>query len=449
MDKDSAYTVAASKVPMLKPDVIENDNAPLITQVVEGVETIIAPATAEKRHKEDVKSLLQAIEQRLGGNAATKKTQRNFLKQQYKNFTASSSEDLQQIHPHDLEKMDLRWQVAMLTMRARRFLKNTGRKFSLNGNDTIGFDKSKVECYNCHKRGHFAMECRAPRSQDTKHKESTRRIVPMETPALAALVSCDGFGGYDWSDQTEDGPTNFSLIAYSCTSSNYEVSTDLNYSSSCLENVKILKEQNEQLLKDLRTSKINAITYKIEEFVNEPILSEPIVKKPVVETSEPKASADKLKDVRKNFGPLLIKDWISDSEDEAESKSKIEKETVKPSFANINFVKSKEQIMKKLMKDMLPLEVTLKEGKSQREVDKDPRQESKCKDPEKGDNVNSTNNVNAAETNRVNTVGANTNNELPFDLEMPALEDISTFNFSSDHEDDVEEADMNNMDTTI
>nr|GEU92396.1 retrovirus-related Pol polyprotein from transposon TNT 1-94 [Tanacetum cinerariifolium] len=50
---------------------------------------------------------------------------------------------------------------------------------------------------------------------------------------------------------------------------------------------------------------------------------------------------------------------------------------------------------------------------------------------------------------RVNAVGANINNELSFDLEMPALEDINTFNFSSDYEDDDEEADMNNMDTTI
>nr|GEW60610.1 hypothetical protein [Tanacetum cinerariifolium] len=67
----------------------------------------------------------------------------------------------------------------------------------------------------------------------------------------------------------------------------------------------------------------------------------------------------------------------------------------------------------------------------------------------KEDNVNNTNNVNVVGTNRVNVVGANTNNELSFDPEMPALEDISTFNFSSDHEDDDEKADINNMDTTI
>nr|GEV39886.1 hypothetical protein [Tanacetum cinerariifolium] len=103
----------------------------------------------------------------------------------------------QQIHPDDLEEMDLRWQMAMLTMRARRFLKNAGRKFSMNCNKTIGFEKSKVECYNFHKMGHFTRECRAPKSQDTKHKESTRRTMPVETPASSALVSCDRLGGYD------------------------------------------------------------------------------------------------------------------------------------------------------------------------------------------------------------------------------------------------------------
>nr|GEW73307.1 putative ribonuclease H-like domain-containing protein [Tanacetum cinerariifolium] len=118
--------------------------------------------------------------------------------------------------------MDLRWQIAMLTMRARRFLKNTRRKFSMNGNETIGFDKSMMMCYNCLKRGHFTMECRAPRNQENKNRESTRRNVTVETHASSALVSCGGLGGYDWSDQAEDGPTNFALIAYSSTSSNSE-----------------------------------------------------------------------------------------------------------------------------------------------------------------------------------------------------------------------------------
>ncbi|GKA85674.1 ribonuclease H-like domain-containing protein, partial [Tanacetum coccineum] len=143
------------------------------------------------------------------------------------------NEDLQQINHDDLEEIDFRWQMAMLTMRARRFLKNTRRKLTVNGNETIGFDKSK----------------------------NTRRVVAVETTTSNALVSCDG-SGYDWSDQAEEGPTNFAFMAYSSISSNSKVFTDSNCSLSCLENIKILKEQNEQLLKDLRASKLNAITYK-------------------------------------------------------------------------------------------------------------------------------------------------------------------------------------------
>nr|GFB95424.1 ribonuclease H-like domain-containing protein [Tanacetum cinerariifolium] len=63
----------------------------------------------------------------------------------------------------DLEEMDLRWQMAMLTMRARRFLQKMGRNLRANGPTSMGFDMSKVECYSCHMKGHFARECRSPK----------------------------------------------------------------------------------------------------------------------------------------------------------------------------------------------------------------------------------------------------------------------------------------------
>ncbi|GJU32258.1 putative ribonuclease H-like domain-containing protein [Tanacetum coccineum] len=72
--------------------------------------------------------------------------------------TAHTQDDLEQIHPDDLEEMELKWEMAMLTIRARRFIKRTGRNLDING-QRIGFDRSKVECYNCHKNGHFAREC--------------------------------------------------------------------------------------------------------------------------------------------------------------------------------------------------------------------------------------------------------------------------------------------------
>ncbi|GJT20852.1 ribonuclease H-like domain-containing protein [Tanacetum coccineum] len=90
--------------------------------------------------------------------------------------------------------------LALKLMLARRFLKNTGRKVTINGNKTIGFDKSKVKCYNCHKRGHFSRECRVLRNQDNLNRESSRRSMPVETSTSNALISCDSLGGYDWSD---------------------------------------------------------------------------------------------------------------------------------------------------------------------------------------------------------------------------------------------------------
>nr|GEY24695.1 hypothetical protein [Tanacetum cinerariifolium] len=91
-----------------------------------------------------------------------------------------------------------------------------------------------------------------------------------------------------------------------------------------------------------------------------------------------------------------------------------------------------------------------------KKVDEDPRKENECNDQEKEDNVNNTNNVNTVSstvnttgTNGVNVVGENISIKLQFNLNMPALEDVSTFDFLRDDEDDGVVADMNNLDTTI
>ncbi|GJZ47331.1 ribonuclease H-like domain-containing protein [Tanacetum coccineum] len=170
---------------------------------------------------------------------------------QVNDANSTNIDNLSDVVIYDMEEMDLRWKMAMLTMRERRSLKNTGRKLTVNGNETIGFDKSKVECYNCHKRGHFARECRALRNQDNKNKESSRRSAPIEISTSTALVSCDGLGGYDWSDQAEEGP-NYALMAFLSSSPDSEVSNDSICSKSCLETIKLLKSQNDQLLKDLK-----------------------------------------------------------------------------------------------------------------------------------------------------------------------------------------------------
>nr|GEV43632.1 hypothetical protein [Tanacetum cinerariifolium] len=101
------------------------------------------------------------------------------------------NEDLKQIDVDDLKEMDIRWQMAMLTMRAKRFLQKIGRNLGANGPTSIGFDMSKVECYNCHRKGHFARECRSLKdSRRNDVAEPQRRTVPVFTHAM---FDCDDY----------------------------------------------------------------------------------------------------------------------------------------------------------------------------------------------------------------------------------------------------------------
>ncbi|GJS36358.1 hypothetical protein Tco_0534740 [Tanacetum coccineum] len=129
-----------------------------------------------------------------------------------------SREDLEQIDPDDLEEMDLQWEMAMLTIRARRFIKRTSRQLDVNG-QIVGFDRSIVECYNFHKYGYFSRECRALRNQENRGKENSKRTVTIESSTENALVAQDRIGG---SDSEVDSCSKTCVKAYATLKEQYD-----------------------------------------------------------------------------------------------------------------------------------------------------------------------------------------------------------------------------------
>ncbi|KAJ9536395.1 hypothetical protein OSB04_un000430 [Centaurea solstitialis] len=200
------------------------------------------------------------------------------------------NEDLDQIHADDLEEMDLKWQMAMITVRVNRFMRRTGRRnFGMRKDDRLGFDKSKVECYKCHGLGHFARECRGSynnqqqnqqnqqqnplqhnqqqfgqqqqnqnmHNQQQHHFSSNRANNNNRNPnsgSSQALVSQEG-AGFDWSDQAEDQVQNQAFMAEIKEEPISEIPQEVKSklcSSSCLETVRKYRDHNQVMCDSIK-----------------------------------------------------------------------------------------------------------------------------------------------------------------------------------------------------
>ncbi|GJU11171.1 retrovirus-related pol polyprotein from transposon TNT 1-94 [Tanacetum coccineum] len=468
MDQDSAHMVAASKVPMLKLgefelwrmrieqyiqmidyalwEQYENFTAPsleMLDQIFDRLQKLRNKAELKTMSMDDLYNNLKVYEPEVKGMSSSSSSTQNMAFVSSSNNNTSSSneavnaahgvttavifsffasqsnspqllhENLQQIHPDNIEEIDLKWQMAMLTMRARRFLKNTGGKLTVNGNATIGFDKSKVECYNFHKRGHFAKD----------------------------FGVCDGLGGYDWSDQAEEGP-NYALMAYSSLSFDSWVSNDSNCSKSCMETVKLLKSQNDQLLRDLEKSSLMVL----DKFENASKSLDKLIECQIVDNCKKGLGYEKYNAVPPsytgNFMPPTP-DLSFTSLDEFVNEHVVE---------NNKAMSSEEE-----PKNMVPRSATNKAGLGTKASD-NAGQTRKETEPVKNyillplwtaDPLFFQNPKSSQDDRSKPLIDDEKKVDEDLRKDSESLEDYSIFDYSNNDEDDGVEADMNNLDTTI
>ncbi|GJW86078.1 putative ribonuclease H-like domain-containing protein [Tanacetum coccineum] len=287
---------------------------------------------------------------------------------------------------HDVPAARSKGQAFSLTYADDTFLKKTRRNLNFNDKETVGFDKTKVECYNCHMRGHFARECRAPRNYGKRNGDSPRRIVPVETPTNALVVQ-DGIGGYDWSFQAEEGITNFCSngldTSQGSSSSSSSDSKDVQVKDI---SIKDLKNQLEEALKEkddlkLKLEKFEESSKNLTILINSQIsakdkaglgydsqmnesevvhsvfnsresdiedslvndrfkIGESVPRNKSTASKSSKDSLEQPKDVRPSAP--IIEEWEFDSDDDCVFRPKPNQ--TKPKLTKINFVKSNENV---------------------------------------------------------------------------------------------------------
>ncbi|GJT49842.1 putative ribonuclease H-like domain-containing protein [Tanacetum coccineum] len=235
---------------------------------------------------------------------------------------AIHNEDLEQIDTDDLEEMDLKWQVAMLTIRVKRFIKKTGRTLNFNGIETVGFDKTKVECYDYHRR--------------------------VETPTNA-LVITDKMG-YDWSYQAKEGPIDFTLMAHSSSGSSSSSSSDTENEAVYKEDIVFLNAKDKTSLgydSQMNESEVvhSVFNSRESDVDNSPVndrfkIGEWFYAVPHPYTGNYMLSRPDLSFVGLDDYVYKTKDTDSDNDSVFRPKSDL----TKPKFTKINFVKSGENV---------------------------------------------------------------------------------------------------------
>ncbi|GJW63740.1 ribonuclease H-like domain-containing protein [Tanacetum coccineum] len=199
--------------------------------------------------------------------------------------TTDNTASLKKIHEVDLEEMDLKWLLALLSIKARKFYQRTRKKIIINGSDTASYDKTKVECFNCHKMGHFTRECRNPRSQEnrSKNQDSSRRTVNVEESSSKAMLAIDGVHNNKTCSKTylksfEDLKSQYDNLRIELNKSEFDLANYKRGLASVKEQI-VFYKKNEGMLYDqivvlkrdasFNKSEINALKIQIERLKKE------------------------------------------------------------------------------------------------------------------------------------------------------------------------------------
>nr|GEW12697.1 hypothetical protein [Tanacetum cinerariifolium] len=143
-------------------------------------------------------------------------------------------EDFDQVDQIEMEELDLKWQLAMLSLRINRFVKKAGRKINYNNKQPAKFDRMKARCYKCLQLGHFARECKV-KTVDDKARYSAYKAenkTGVVEKMYGMMAGLNGYHAAKGATSVSDAAVEFAMMGISPQESSKNLNKLINSSMS-------------------------------------------------------------------------------------------------------------------------------------------------------------------------------------------------------------------------